>query len=110
MCALFALADRECSERMMSIGSPDEASLHDLAGALRDLKCETDVYLWLDDFVNWGIETPGKFLEILSRHGGERLHIIVSTSLWAGKMGRLLPKRRDLETQGRQFYFRGGRH
>ena len=79
VCALFALADRECSERMMSIGSPDEASLHDLAGALRDLKCETDVYLWLDDFVNWGIETPGKFLEILSRHGGERLHIIVST-------------------------------
>lgn len=79
LCALLGRVDPDCAEKLRAIGPPDEDTLPDIAQALRTLTCPTDAYLWLDDFMYWGVDQPGAFLEVLSRHGGEKLHIIVST-------------------------------
>lgn len=78
-CAMIAQADADCARRLEAIGLPDEDTLPEIARALQALECREDAYLWLDDFMNWGIDRPGAFLDALSHHGGEGLHIIIST-------------------------------
>ncbi len=78
-CALIARVDHDCARKLRAIGPPDEDTLPDIARALEGLACPEEAWLWLDDFTKWGIDRPGAFLEALSRHGGEGLHIILST-------------------------------
>ena len=78
-CAIIAQVDADCARRLEFIGPPDEDALPEIARALQTLECREDAYLWLDDFMNWEIDLPGAFLDALSHHGGEGLHIIIST-------------------------------
>lgn len=91
-CAMIAQADADCASRLEAIGPPDEDTLPDIARELQALDCREDAYLWLDDFMNWEINQPGAFLDALSRHGGEGLHIIISMqplarSRWGNAFG-----------------------
>lgn len=79
LCAMLERIDPDCARQLASIGEPDEDNITDIAAALSELECPEDTWIWLDDFMNWGVKCPGALLEALSRHGGERLHIIVST-------------------------------
>ena len=79
LCAMLERIDPDCARQLASIGEPDEDNITDIAAALSELECPEDTWIWLDDFINWGVKCPGALLEALSRHGGERLHIIVST-------------------------------
>ena len=79
LCDMLSKIDDACARRLLAIGPPDEDTIPEIAQTLQTLECLEDAYLWLDDFMNWEIDQPGVFLEALSHHGGEGLHIVVST-------------------------------
>ena len=90
-CALIARVDPDCARKLRAIGPPDEDTLPDIAQALEGLACPEEAWLWLDDFTKWGLDRPGAFLDALSRHGGEGLHIVLTTQpLPKEKWGSLL--------------------
>ena len=78
-CAMISQVDADCARRLETIGPPSEDTLPEIARTFLALECREETYLWLDDFMNWDLECPGKFLEMLSRYEKKELHIIIST-------------------------------
>ena len=79
ICERIKNIDEDCAKELISLGSPNEDNIHEIKNAFKRLKCEEDTYLWLDNVKKWNISCLGDVLEGMSTHGGEKLHIIIST-------------------------------
>lgn len=78
-CAMIARFDEESGSRLTAIGMPNEDTMPELARTICAISCDRETILFLDNFQLWEIYRPCEFLNCLSDHGGEKLHIIVAT-------------------------------
>ena len=79
ICQRIARIDPVCGERLVRCGPPDEDNMTPIHEALQELKCPEECYLWLDNYKRWTNPFSGEFLRQLSRHGGDHLHVVIST-------------------------------
>lgn len=78
-CDLIARADLENAQRLRVIGEPNEDNMNEIARTFREFHCKVDTILFLDDFQAWNLYQPGEFIKKLSRHGAEKLHIVIAS-------------------------------
>ena len=79
ICQRIGKIDPVCGNRLQQSGPPDEDNLTEIHEALQDLDCPAECYLWLDNYKRWSNPFSGDFLNQLARHGGKKLHVVVST-------------------------------
>ena len=79
LCNRLEKIDPVCGEKLLTYGPPDEDNLSEIRQTLKNLECSGESYLWLDNYKRWSNPYSGDFLNMLSHHGGEGLHVIVSS-------------------------------
>lgn len=97
-CEVIANIDKECAKVLQNAGTPTRENMVYIEEAIQDIECEEETYIVLDNFGDMRTEEMGLFLNTFSRHGGEQLHIVVSTLQLPGD------SRGEL-TQNHQIYF-----
>ncbi len=78
-CKMIGTVDKERGEQLLAAGEPDEDSMPEIRGIFRELTCEKETYLVFDDFQMWKVFEPCAFMMNLSKHGNEKLHIVIVT-------------------------------
>lgn len=104
ICRMLAMVDSACAMELLQLGIPDEDNISAVAEALENLECRQETYLVLDSFELSGLPEPERFLALLSKHGGEALHIVAVTRELEG--GVLLSNHRVYCLNAEHFLFR----
>ena len=79
ICQIIAKVDPNCGNQLLECGPPDEDNLSEIHEILQTMTCVGEQYIWLDNYKRWNNAYSGEFLNQLARHGGKKLHVIVST-------------------------------
>lgn len=96
--------DQGCAEELSAIGIPNSDTAADTAEVLENLECPRETYLVLDSFELSGLPEPERFLWLLSKHGGEKLHIVAVTRELA--VSPMLSNHRIYRMNAEDFMFR----
>lgn len=104
ICRLIARVDQGCAEELSAIGIPNSDTAADTAEVLENLECPRETYLVLDSFELSGLPEPERFLWLLSKHGGEKLHIVAVTRELA--VSPMLSNHRIYRMNAEDFMFR----
>lgn len=80
-CKLIEQFDPESAKKLKVAGPPDEDTLLEIESILKNLSCQEETYLVLDDLASWKLPNVGIFLTALSKHTGKSLHIVAATQV-----------------------------
>lgn len=80
-CSLINEFDTESSNQLIATGLPDKETLPLLKKIFRNINCNQETYIVLDDFMAWDLPESGKFLMALSEHREKKLHIVVASQI-----------------------------
>jgi LuxR family maltose regulon positive regulatory protein len=79
ICSLFANLSPALAEDLKSLNMPSTDGLYDLAARLRNVPCETETYLIIDNYQLVDCYAPRELINAFSMHGNPNLHMIFIT-------------------------------
>lgn len=79
ICGLFSFVSGEIASRLIHLEKPTKDTLLYMASMLKDLQCETETYLVIDNYHLVDCDIPRELIRVFSAHGSANLHIILIT-------------------------------
>jgi LuxR family maltose regulon positive regulatory protein len=81
LCREIEKIDSQVGECLLRIGFPNVFTIGECCDALRDIECDRDSWLVIDNFQSLNTSLPASFLTALLEHGGSGLHIVIITQM-----------------------------
>ncbi|MDR1705597.1 MAG: LuxR C-terminal-related transcriptional regulator [Clostridiales bacterium] len=79
ICGLFRRIDPDVAGAMRDLEFPTSDTLGDLAALLREVWCEAETYLMIDNYQLVSNDIPRQLMNAFSVHGNPKLHIVFIT-------------------------------
>ena len=79
ICELFSNIDKEIAANMIRLEMPTMETLIYIAALFRDLQCEEETYLVIDNYQLVKCDIPRELMSAFSMHGCSKLHMIFIT-------------------------------
>ena len=64
---------------MLNLGTPDENSVPFITEIFENMECDEETYVVLDNFQEMQIPFVKQLLEVFTKHGAEKLHVVIVT-------------------------------
>jgi LuxR family maltose regulon positive regulatory protein len=80
-CCEIEKIDAAAGRRLMRVELPNAATVGEACRALRELECNSDTYLVIDDFHHLHSAFSKSLFTALTEHGGKGLHIVIITQM-----------------------------
>lgn len=85
ICELFSKVNAKVAEDLKNLKSPTRDMLFYLSAYLRDINCQKETYLVVDNYQLVNSDVPRELLDIFSLHGSPSLHMIFITQQLGAK-------------------------
>lgn len=79
ICELFSNVNGKVADDMKNLEMPTMDTLFYMARYLRDIHCQTETYLVIDNFQLVNCDIPRELINVFSMHGSSNLHLIFIT-------------------------------
>lgn len=79
ICELFSYVNIKLADDLKNLKMPTIDTLYYMETYLRDLRCQTETYLVVDNYQLMNCDVPRELLNIFSMHGNPNLHMIFIT-------------------------------
>ncbi len=79
ICELFSSIDAKAANDLKNMKMPTMDTLFYMTSYLREVRCQTETYLVVDNYQLFNCDIPRELISIFSMHGNPKLHMIFIT-------------------------------
>lgn len=103
ICELFSSIDAKAANDLKNMKMPTMDTLFYMTSYLREVRCQTETYLVVDNYQLFNCDIPRELISIFSMHGNPKLHMIFITQQLEAK--QKIPIHNNIHTINASSFF-----